>query len=371
MNIKFNKTPEQIAMIRDMVGKDRAKVEASREAFAAAITPVVQEVILNASTLGGIYRDLPFDQNTEASIPLDTYFDEAAGLFTIWSQNSPGGLPSNFTHSVAELKVQTYTLETAVSFAKKYAEQSRLDVIAKAMTRMANEMLLKQESNGWIVLLKALANATTKGKQHVFKTETANVLNLHDFNTLITRSKRINASYDNGTPDSSQARGVTDIYLSPEAMEQIRALAYNPVNTRQATSGTTSIPATEALRNQVFSSGGVSELYGKAFHEINELGSTYKYNRLFALQAGSTAYTEADGSNSGTFSDASDEILVGFDASRDALFRPVETNADSQGQLVVTPDDQFPMRAKKFGFVAEVTEGRVVVDARALQGLIL
>lgn len=371
MNIKFNKTPEQIAMIKDMVSKNKETRENAREAFAGAIAPVIQEVILNASTLGGIYRDVPFDQNTEASIPFDTYFDEAAGLFQIWSQNSAGGLPSNFTHSVSELKVQTYTLETAISFNKKYAEQSRLDVISKAMTRMANEVLLRTELNGWLVILKALANATTKSKQHIFKTETAGVLNLHDLNTLATRSKRINSSYDNGTPDSTVSRGVTDIYLSPEAMELLRALSYNPVNIRQATSGTSSIPATDAQRESLWASGGASSFLGFALHELNELGKNYKYNNVFATVAGSTAYVKADGTSSGTFSTSTQEIIVGFDASRDGLFRPVEINADSQGQLVVYPDDQFPARSEKFGFYAKVTEGRVCADARMIQGLVL
>lgn len=374
MKITFDKTPEQVALIKNMAAKDKTISEPARESFAAAITPVIQEVILNASTLQGIYRDVPFDQNTEASIPFDTYFDEAAGLFTIWSQNTAGGLPSNFTHSVAELKVQTYTLETAVSFSKKYAAQSRLDVIAKAMTRMANEVQIKQDVNGWLVILKALANATTKSQQHVFRVSTAGLLQPEDFNKLKTRAKRINASYDNGTPDSTSARGVTDLYLSPEAMEQIRAMAYQPVNTRSGAvtaSGASSIAAPDSFRSGLFNGGGITSFFDVVLHELNELGKGYKYNTVFDNMAGATTYTTAAGSGSAAFDGAATEIVVGFDASRDALFRPVEINEDSQGQLVVMPDDQFPARSEKFGFYAKVTEGRVIADARAIQGLIL
>lgn len=371
MKIQLKKTDEQVALLKDMASANRQKAEAAREALAVSIRPVIQEVINNASTTGLLYRTVEFDQNQDASIPLDTYYNEAAGSFNVWSQNMPGGLPSNFTHDVAELKVQTYSLDTAISMNKKYVEKSRLDVVSKALTRLAQELMLKQDLNGWLVVLRALAGATTKGKQHVFRAATAGVLQLEEFNKLLTRAKRINASFDNGTPDPAASRGITDLFLSPESMEDIRALAYQPVNTRQATSGVTSIPATEALRNQIFSGGGSPELYNITLHELNELGIGYKYNTLFGKVAGATTYTTDAGSGSAVFAPGTTEIAVGVDATKDGAFRPVEVDSETGGQVVVQPDDQWSTRSGKVGFFAKVEEGRVVTDSRCFSGLII
>ena len=51
---------------------------------------------------------------------------------------------------------------------------------------------------------------------------------------MITRSKRIVTSFVGGTPDARSGKGVTDIICSPEVVEELRAIAYNPINTKGA-----------------------------------------------------------------------------------------------------------------------------------------
>ena len=67
----------------------------------------------------------------------------------------------------SELKVATYSLDSAVSFDRRYAAKSRMDVVAKTMTRVAQEILLKQNTISANVILKALANASTNSKDHI------------------------------------------------------------------------------------------------------------------------------------------------------------------------------------------------------------
>ena len=104
-----------------------------------------------------------------------------------------------------ELKISTYRLDSAVSFQKQYARKARLDVVAAAIERMSNEVLVKQERNAWAVILKALAEASTTPKggsalKHVVSSDTANTFALNDLNRLMTRIKRINESYSGNTP---------------------------------------------------------------------------------------------------------------------------------------------------------------------------
>lgn len=373
MKITLNRTPEQVKIIKDLASPNKMVAEAAREALAAFIGPVLQQVINNASTAAMIYTDVEFDQNSEASYPLDPLFGIGAGNLTIWSQSMPGGLPSNFVQGNSELKLQTYSLTSAMSMLKKYAEQSRVDVISSYLTRLGQEILLKQNLNGWLVALNALAGATTNGKYHTIRATTADILDLDILNKLKTRAKRINASFANGTPDPANANGLTDLFLSPEAVEQIRGIAYQPMNTRGIPNSdeSTALGAPESLRQEIFRNGGASELYGITFHELNELGVGYTYNDIADAAFGSTSITKADSSGGAVFDGANEELLFGVDMTRQGLIRPVQVNSETRGQLLVTNDDQFPTRAKKIGWVAELEEGRACVDVRALQGLVL
>jgi hypothetical protein len=241
---------------------------------------------------------------------------------------------------------------------------------------MAQEILIKQERNAWAVVLKALANATTNSTAHVIAGTTENVFQVHDMNKLLTLNKRINESFDNGTPDNAYSNGVTDIFVSPEVMEQVRAFAYQPMNTQGAAGTAVSannagIALPDNLREGIYRSAGLPEIYGIALNELLELGVNEKYNVLFKSLIDADSATVV-GKNAGSFSSSADELLIGVDNSKGAFIRPVATQDNaSGGSFTVLPDDQFSQRADKTGFYGFLEEGRVCIDARAAVGLVI
>lgn len=378
MKINFKKTDEQVALIKAMASKDKIVSDEAKQAFAAFVGPVIQQVIQQAGTASLIYKDVEFNEDdSDSSFPLDLYYGEKAGHITVWSQEIAAGLATSHVSGIKELKFSTYTLDSAISMGKKYARKARLDVVAAALKRMAQELLIKQERCAWNVLLSVLANAATKvngnSTNHVFRSNTAGVLQLEDFNKLITLGRRISASFADGTPEPGSAFGVTDLFMSPEAKEQIRGFAYQPMNTRAgslATSGATAVPLPESVREEIYRNAGASEIFGKTLHELNELGKNAKYNVLFELVAGSKQFSKADTSSPSSFASATDDLVVGVDLSREAFLRPVATESESGGQVIVLSDDQFVARQDRMGFYAKLEEGRVCIDHRAAFGVI-
>lgn len=364
MKIQFKNTPDQIELIKAMGSKDQSVSQEAISIFAAFIGPVIQKVIQSAGTASMIYSDKPYNEDDSPSIPLDLYYDETVGAISTWSQSIAGGLPTNHIEGAKEMKVSTYRLDSAISFLKKYARRSRLDVVAKATERMAQEILIKQERNAWAVVLQALAQANTQGLQHVIQTGTDNVFIVPDLSKLITRIRRVNAAWNAGTPTGTDSEGITNLFVSPEIKEQIRNFAFNPMNTRQASSGTSSIPLPDAIRENIFNSAGSSEIYGVSITDLLELGDGKKYNVLFKEFAGGTTY---DGN---AFDAATDELLVGVDLSREAFLRPIAQNADSGSTFTAVPDDQWVSRSEKIGFYGALEEGRVCIDSRGVCGLI-
>jgi hypothetical protein len=366
MKLKLKNSPEQVELIKALASKDQTVAREAAEAFAAFIGPVVQKVLSQAGTAPMIYVDNEFDEDDNPSIPLDLYYGTDANHVAVWAQNVAGGLPTSEVSGAQEMKIATYRLDSAVSFLKRYARRARLDVVSKALERMAQEVLVKQERNAWAVLLKALAEASTGGSKHVVGSDTASSFNVGDLNKLMTRIKRINTSFAAGTPAGFDSKGLTDLFVSPEIMQDIRGFAYNPVNTvGNKSTGPVALP--NNVREDIFRSAGASEIYGVTVHELVELGVSKKYNTLFGEFAAGNSIP--NGGGAGTFDSAADEIVVGVDLGREAFIRPVARQSESGGQFIVLPDDQFASRAEKTGFYGFVEEGRVCLDARAAVGI--
>jgi len=390
MKITLKRTPDQVELIQAMGSKNRDTAYSAQVALAEFIGPVVSEVINNAPTISNLFTPLQYNADDNPSLPLDLYYDIFdEDYLQVYSQSVAGGLPTNTIQPTAsELKFTTYTLDSAIAFDRKYASRSRLDVIGKTFTRVAQEILLKQERTSSNLLMTALAEATngknawTAENRNVFRTYNSGVFQMDDLNKLLTKAKRVNSSWVGGTASGAR-HGLSDLLVSPEVVEQIRAIAYQPMNTRNGAttvSGTganqttsTSVPATDAVRNEVWKNSGITEFFGVNIMEILELGVGKRFNTVFDTVAGTTDY-KPFGSVGGTASSeflATEEIIVGLDRTRDALVRAVAVDSETGSDFNLVADDQFSIRQQRIGYYGALEEGRMVLDNRALVGLIM
>ena len=378
MKITIKRTEDQLALVRAMGSNNREEAYEAQAAVADLLGPVVSEVINNAPTVGNLYTSLSYGEDDNPSLPLDLFHDITdEDYIQVYSQQVAGGLPySQVFPAHNELKFSTYTLDSALAFDRKYVRKARLDVVSKTFTRMAQEVLLKQTKTAFNVLATALVKgqgtSATAGSQIIGST-TENRFVLDDFNRLITKSKRINSSFNGGTPVGGVKSGITDLLVSPEMVEQLRSMAYNPVNTIDADGGTPTgndgQVAPDVLRQELFSAAGLPSFYGINIMEINQMGIDQTFNKLFAAVVTAEGATVVGGGNTGTFAQATDEIIIGIDRSKDALIRPVVIGEGSPSELQVLVDDQFSVRQNKIGYYGKVEEGRICIDDRALIGL--
>lgn len=382
MKISFKQNSKQVELIKAMASRSKEKSLAAQEAFAQLMGPVVEEVVNNADTTAMLFQSIPFDEGTEPTVPLDLYTDQQEGYFPVWTQDIAGGLASQLlVEPLREMRFTTYELASAYSFLRRYAEQSRVDVVAKAVTRILQEILLKRSINSWNVLLRALAEATHGGQRHVVRSQTANFFTLDDMNRLFTVLRRLNSSWAGGTPTVDNGKGLTDIFVSPEVKEFMRSWAYNPINTRGGnstaiTAGTDAaaggvIALPDADRAAIFSGSGNQEIFGVTVHELLEFGVGRRYSVIFDQVAGAIQYALPDGTSPAVFDGSAEELVVGVDMTREFAYRPIRRDGESGSTVVFQPDDQFPARSKKLGFYAEVNEGAIVLNTKPLCGVIV
>ena len=373
MKITLKNTPEQIELVKAMASRNRDVAYEAQTALAEFIGPVLAEVINQAPVLSNLFTTLQYNADDNPSIPLDLYYDVADEDYVqVFSQSRAGGLPtSEVLPTSSELKIATYSLDSAVSFDRRYAAKSRMDVVAKTMTRVAQEILAKQNSISANVVMSALANASTvqggANISHLLSSAVKDKFTLADLNAMMTKSKRIITSFSGGTPDAARGKGVTDIMVSPEIVESLRAIAYQPLSA--------GIQNASVIAEEAYSAAGSPSFYGINVIELNEMGKGHKFNKTFGAAATAAGITPAKSDDATpvaeAFTDGHDELVLGIDRSRESLVRPVAVDAENGGEFNLIADDQYSIRQSKIGYFGSLEEGRIVLDNRALVGVVV
>jgi hypothetical protein len=380
-DIKIKRDSEVAKLITQLGSKNKTESLAAAEAFAAFIGPVIQTVLEQAPVIANLYETETFLEGTAPSLPLDVYFDvKDRNFINVWTQSIAGGLATSEVKGLSEMFVSTYNLDSAVSMPKKYAREARLNVVAATLTRMAQEILVKQEINSASILLKALADgrydADSDGTDEAFqviRSQTANQFSLDEFNRLITLLGRMKGSWwANGTPTGG-AQGITHLVGSLEFLEQIRSIAYQPVNTRSGavdTSGASSLAAPDNVRSMVWQTAGIPSFFGVEIVPSWELGVSRRYNTLFKKYAGASAYQGYGQSGTAVFDPATEELVMALNLNGGkSLVKLVEEGSGSS-TVKSGADDQWSIRSDKVGFFTETNEGRVCLDSRGIAGLL-
>jgi hypothetical protein len=380
MKIEFKGNEDQKELLRKMASKSRTEAQEAQEIFAALMSPVLGEVFAQANTTSLVYRDMPFDENDDPSFPINAFKDIGKDRLTIWSQGYAGGLPTNKVYEpIEEIKFQIYRLDSAIAWDKKYARKVRMPIIAKYLERLLEELAVKQDANAWAIVMAALADATHNGQGHVFRSLTADVFSLEDFNKALTYFRTLNRSWVGGTPVGGASR-ITDMVCSPAIVESLRSMAYQPINTKVANNitpttanddgagGVVTLPESERAR--IFNTGNAPEFFGVNIVELLEFGANQDYIKLLN-QFHTGTISKLDGTTgAGAVADADDLILF-LDASKDIGLRAVETSGENPSTFSLEVDDQFTVRSNTIGYFGSVSEGRVVVDTKGMMALVV
>lgn len=376
MKITIKRTEDQLNLVRAMASNNREEAYEAQAAVASLIGPVVNEVINNAVTVGNLFSTLTYEWDDNPSLPLDLFHDITdEDYIQVYSQQVAGGLPYNQVFPAHnELKFNTYSLDSALAFDRSYARKARVDVVSKTFTRMAQEVMLKQERTAFNVLASALIKGNGTTNKRIISSFNQDRLILDDLNRLITKSKRINSSFNGGTPVGGSVTGVTDLLVSPEMIEKLRSMSYNPINTVATGATGNDIAAPDELRMSVYNSGGLPSFYGINIIEVLEMGIGQRFNKIALAIDGAdsaTVTSGGQGESPDTGFSATDELLIGVDRSKESLIRPVVLGEGATDALNIQVDDQFSVRQNKIGYYGTLEEGRICIDDRALTGIVV
>ena len=189
--------------------------------------------------------------------------------------------------------IPTYDVGASIDWLLKYARDARWDIVGRAMDVMRSQFTKKMNDDGWHTLVSAGVDRNIL----VYDPDASNGL----FSKRLVSLLKVTMRRNGGGNSSSINRGLlTDLYVSPEATEDIRNWGVDEVD--------------EITRRELITQEGglMVRIFQVNLHDIDELGDEQEYQVFF----------ESD--LSGTLPAGDQEIVVGLDLSNnDSFVMPV------------------------------------------------
>jgi len=326
-------TQEQVELLRRTGSADRSEAMQAMSELAKALQIPLRSALLDGDILSGIFTPEVLDPSATAEYPLDLYQTANEGDYAAYMIPSEGALPQR-TISGDAVTINTYDVGNAIDWPLKYSFSARWNIVARAMEVLEAGFVTKMNTDGWRVILAAGAGRTDYAGGAPLVYDSAATAGQFT-KRLVSLMKTTMTRLAGGNSASLNRGKLTDLYLSPEAIEDIREWDADEVD--------------EVTRREIMtaedSGGTLSRIYGVNLHPLDELGEGYELQTYF----------DTLGLSMGT-SDV--EVVIGLDLSKDDSFvMPVKR------ELAIFEDDTLHRR-QKAGFYGWQEHGFAALDGR-------
>jgi len=224
--------------------------------------------------------------------------------------------------------VNTYGISSSIDFLLKYAREANWNVVARAMQVLESSFVKKMNDDGWHTLLAAAVdrNILVYDADAAAGQFTKRLVSL--MKTVMRR---------NGGGNSVTAPGrLTDLYTSPEAIEDIRNWGIDQLD--------------EVSRREVYTATddgpAITRIFGVNLHDLFEFGDNQEYQTYFTSDlAGSLQASDV-------------ELVIGLDqGASDSFVMPIKREVEIF-------EDESLHRHQRQGYYGWAEMGYGVLDNR-------
>jgi len=324
----FSPTPELTDLLIRSGSLQKEESLAANAEFAKALEQPLRQGILNGDILDGIFEPIQLAQSATPEFPLDFLSPGTEKDFVAYTIPNHGYIPERHVEG-DYIMVPTYDVGASIDYLLKYARDARWDVVGRAMEVLEASFVKKMNDDGWHTILAAAVDRNIR-------------VNDSDADAgqftkrLVSLMKTVMRRNGGGNSTSANRGQLTDLYVSPEAVEDIRNWGVDQVD--------------EVTRREIYvandGAGTLNRVFGVNLHDLDELGEGQEYQNFYenvllgSLPAGDV------------------EIVVGLDLrKRDSFIMPVRE------QVQIFEDDSLH-RQKRAGFYGWAEQGFAVLDNR-------
>ena len=325
-NRKFEATPELSDLLIRSGSLNKEEALTANHEFAKALELPLRQGVLSGNILDNIFEPIQLAQSATPEFPLDFLDPGTEKDFVAYTIPNHGYIPQRHVEG-DYVMVPTYDIGASIDYLLKYARDARWDVVGRAMEVLEAQFVKKMNDDGWHTLLAAGVDRNIV----VYDSDADNGLFTKRLVSLMKTVMRRNG----GGNSASLNRGMlTDLYVSPEAMEDIRNWGLDQVD--------------EVTRREIYTAadGSINRVFGINLHDRDELGEGQQYQLFYSNILG------------GTLPTGKVELVVGLDLRRrDSFIMPVR-------QEVQIFEDDTLHRQKRAGFYGWAEQGFAVLDNR-------
>jgi hypothetical protein len=324
---RFEPTPELTDLLVRSGSANREIALAANAEFAKALELPLRQGVLNGDILDNIFEPIQLAQSATPEFPLDFLAPGTEKDFVAYTIPNHGYIPQKHIEG-DYVMVPTYDIGSSIDYLLKYARDARWDVVGRAMEVLEASFVKKMNDDGWHTLLAAAVDRNIV----VYDSDAA----LGQFTKRLVSLMKTVMRRNGGGNSASNNRGMlTDLYVSPEAMEDIRNWGLDQVD--------------EITRREIYvaADGTLNRIFGVNLHDRDELGDGQEYQLFYENVLNASLPTGHDS-----------EFVLGLDLrKRDSFIMPVRQ------QVQIFEDDTLH-RQKRAGFYGWGEQGFAVLDNR-------
>ena len=322
----FQPTPELTDLLVRSGSPQREVATAANAEFAKALELPLRQGLLSGDILDGIFEPVRLAPGATPEFPLDFLAPGTEKDFVAYTIPNHGYIPERHVES-DYVMVPTYDVGASIDYLLKYARDARWDVVGRAMEVLEASFVKKMNDDGWHTILAAGVDRNVV----VYDSDA----NASQFTKRLVSLLKTVMRRNGGGNSASNNRGLlTDLYVSPEAMEDIRNWGVDQVD--------------EVTRREIYTAddGAINRVFGVNLNDLDELGVGQEYQLFYS----NTLSASMPGGDT--------EIVVGLDLrKRDSFIMPVR-------QEVQIFEDESLHRQKRAGFYGWAEQGFAVLDNR-------
>lgn len=331
--------PRAINALKATASSTEAVRSVAQQAFAAELNFPLRQGIFDRDNLGAIYERQLLAPGAQANYPLDFIKPGDEKNFIAFTMPKQGRIPERHVEG-DELWVPTFKIANAIDWDIRYAEEARFDVIMRAVRVYEAGFVRKINSDGWRTILggadgRGLIVSAVGASAFTGSTIVPTPVAGQFTKELISRMR---TTMVRGAGGNGNAGRLTDVYLSMEAMEDIRAWDTTEID--------------EFTRREIFVSKeyGLASVYGVVLHEMTEFGEGQEYETFLSTTLARSHRTVA--------SVALKEFCIGLDLSTmDSFVMPIRKELE-------TFEDPTLYRQQRAGIWGIMEHGFACLDSR-------
>jgi len=330
--MNFNKITKPDDSIIELIRKsgDEMNVESAHAAqreLAVALTEPLRQGILVGDVTGNIFERRVMTGMT-LEFPLDLLAPGEEAEHVAYTNPGNGRIPEK-TVEADYVMVPTYSVASSIDWLLRHAAEARWDLVGRAMQILEAGFVKKMNDDAFHVLL-------TAGVDRNLLIFDADATDGQFTKRLISLMKTIMRRNAGGNTGSLKRGKLTDLYTSPEALEDVRGWGLDQLD--------------DTTRREIYiaADGGYSRIFNTNIHDMDELGENQEYQLFFTNTLGATL-------NTGDL-----ELVIGLDQlNNDSFLMPIK-------QEVTLFNDPTMHRRQMAGFYGWCNYGVAALDIRRI-----